>query len=97
MSFVFTFTPSGIGMSASKYDECTNRLAAAGFGNPNGRLYHLCYGDPNNLIVTDVWDSRENFEKFGATLMPILNELGIDPGQPVTYAVHNIIEAPVLA
>jgi hypothetical protein len=35
-----------------------------------------------------------SFEKFGATLMPILGQLGIDPGQPVAHSVHNIIEAP---
>jgi len=29
------------------------------------------------LRVSDVWDSRENFDRFGQTLMPILQELGI--------------------
>jgi len=94
MSIVFTFTPAGASMTASKYDECIKRLEAAGAGNPKGRIYHVCYGDPDNLMVTDVWDSAESFEKFGATLMPILGQLGIDPGQPVAHSVHNIIEAP---
>jgi hypothetical protein len=95
MSFVLTFTPAG--MTASKYDECTQRLEAAGAGSPKGRLYHVCYGDSNNVMVTDVWDSVENFEKFGATLMPILGELGVDPGQPTPQPVHNVIEAPAFA
>ena len=97
MSFVFTFTPAGVGMSASQYDECIKRLDAAGAGNPKGRLYHACYGDPSNLLVTDVWDSVGNFQKFGDTLMPILNEVGIDPGQPVVHPVHSIIETPAYA
>lgn len=97
MSFVFTFTPAGIGMSAAKYDECIQRLEAAGAGNPKGRLYHVCYGDPNNLMVTDVWDSVENFENFGGTLLPILAELGVNPGQPGAHLVHNVIEAPAYA
>ena len=94
MSFVFTFTPEASGMTSGKYDECLKRLEAAGAGNPRGRLYHVCYGDPNNLLVTDVWDSVENFQKFGETLMPILKEVGIDPGNPAAHPVHNIVEAP---
>ncbi len=92
MSFVFTFDPSGGGMSAAKYDEVIKKLAAAGQGNPKGRLYHVCYGDPNDLHVTDVWDSMENFQAFGQTLMPILQSLGIDPGQPRVNPVHNVIK-----
>ena len=97
MSFVFTFTPTGAGMDASQYDECIKRLEAAGVGNPTGRLYHACYGDPKNLNVVDVWDSVENFQKFGQTLMPILNELGINTGEPTVHPVHNVIEAHVYA
>ena len=84
-------------MTSVKYDECIKRLEAAGAGNPTGRLYHVCYGDPNNLMVTDVWDSVENFQKFGETLMPILTEIGIDAGNPAVYPVHNIVEAPAFA
>ena len=84
-------------MTSGKYDECIRRLEAAGAGNPPGRLYHVCYGDPNNLIVTDVWDSVENFQKFGETLLPVLNEIGIDPGNPAVHPVHNIVEAAAFA
>ena len=34
---------------------------------------------------------RESFEAFGATLLPIMAELGADPGQPMVMPVHNII------
>jgi hypothetical protein len=30
--------------------------------------------------------------EFGATLMPILGEMGIDPGQPSVMPVHNMIQ-----
>jgi hypothetical protein len=42
--------------------------------------------------VFDVWESEESFDAFGQTLMPILAELGIDPGQPQVSEVHNIIQ-----
>jgi hypothetical protein len=91
------FTPEEPGMTARQYDECIKRLEGVGAGNPKGRLYHVCYGDAKNLMVTDVWDSVENFQKFGETLMPILKEIGIDPGNPAVHPVHNVIEVPAFA
>jgi hypothetical protein len=89
MSFVLTFAPSG--MTAARYDECVEKLNAAGAGSPKGRSYHVCYGDPNSLQVTDVWESMEDFQAFGETLIPILQSLGVDPGQPTPQEVRNII------
>ena len=67
------------------------RLTAAGAGAPPGRLHHTCYGDPSALRVVDVFDTQANFESFGKTLVPILQELGVDVGQPEITPVHNII------
>ncbi len=78
-------------MPADRYDEVMKRLADAGAANPPGRLYHAAFGDPSGLQVFDVWDSKESFEAFGPTLMPILGSLGIDPGQPMPAAIHNIV------
>ena len=89
MPFVLKFKPSGF--TAAKYDEAIKQLNAAGAGSPKGRSYHVCYGDPNSVYVTDVWDSMENFQAFGQTLVPILHSLGVDPGQPDIQQVHNII------
>jgi hypothetical protein len=41
--------------------------------------------------VFDVWESQEAFEAFGTTLLPIMAELGADPGQPMVARVHNVI------
>ena len=90
MPFAVAFTPTS--MSAAQYDECIKQLEQVGAGAPAGRLYHLCYTSSNQLRVLDVWESRESFEKFGQTLMPILQRLGIDPGQPTISEAHNIIK-----
>ena len=87
-----SFDPSGGGMSAEQYDKAIKKLEAAGVGNPTGRLYHVCFGEANNLKVIDVWDTVENFQKFGNTLMPILQQLSVDPGQPQIDATRNIIK-----
>ena len=44
------------------------------------------------IQVFDIWESQESFEAFGATLVPIMTELGADPGQPMVAPVHNIIK-----
>ena len=79
-------------MTTAKYDEIIKRLEQAGAGAPAGRLYHVCFGDKDNLRVSDIWDSTESFERFGETLRPILLELGLDPGEPEVIEVYNILE-----
>jgi hypothetical protein len=77
--------------SAEQYDDAISRLEAAGAGSPPGRSYHCAFSAGPNVHVFDVWDSQEAFEKFGETLMPILGELGADPGEPMVAEIHNVI------
>jgi hypothetical protein len=78
-------------MTAAQYDEIFARLDAAGAGHPKGRLYHSCFGTGDELQIFDIWESQEDFDKFGVALMPILSELGLDPGRPTVEPVHNLI------
>ncbi len=89
MAISFYFAPES--MSAEQYDDVTRRLAAAGQAAPAGRLYHVAFSGGGGVQVFDVWDSQASFYAFGQTLMPILAEVGIDPGQPQVAEVHNII------
>jgi hypothetical protein len=82
------------GMSADKYNECIKRLKQAGAAHPAGRSYHASFGTSDKLMVFDVWTSRAAFDKFGKTLMPILQQLGVDPGQPSVMEIHNVITPP---
>ena len=83
------FSPAA--MSATQYDECIKLLKKAGAGNPAGRSYHSAFGSKDKLMVFDVWTSQSAFDKFGKTLMPILQQLGIDAGQPMVMPVHKVI------
>ena len=89
MAIGIYFSPKS--MSAQQYDECIRNLANAGAGAPAGRMYHACFGTPDHVMVFDVWDSQESFERFGQTLLPILAALGVDPGPPSVMPIHNII------
>ena len=89
MAIGIYFAPAA--MSAAKYDECIKLLRKAGAGSPAGRSYHAAFGPKDNLMVFDVWTSQAAFDKFGKTLMPILQQLGIDLGQPNVMPVHKVI------
>ena len=77
--------------SADQYDRVTRRLEETGAGAPQGRSYHCAFEVGNALHVFDVWDSQADFERFGETLMPILQEAGVDPGTPDVSPIHNVI------
>jgi hypothetical protein len=79
-------------MSSAQYDDIMKRLDAAGAASPPGRLHHSCFGPPDHMMVYDVWDSAESWEQFGAILMPILGEIGVDPGQPEIMPLHNMVQ-----
>src|SRR5204862_7347949 len=89
MAIGIYFNPAA--MSAAKYDECIKLLKKAGAGNPAGRSYHAAFGPKDRLMVFDVWTSQAAFDKFGKTLMPILQGLGIDPGKPEVMPVQRVI------
>jgi hypothetical protein len=84
MSVLIRFAPASL--TAQQYDEVIRKL---GDESPDGREYHVCFGSDGNLRVSEIWDSKEQFAAFGERLMPILAEVGIDPGQPEFIEVHN--------
>ena len=86
----FTFT----GLNAASYDECIKRLKKAGAGHPPGRSHHSAFGPPDRLMVYDVWSSQAAFERFGKTLMPILDALGVKPDAPQLMPIHKVITPP---
>jgi hypothetical protein len=57
-----------------------------------GLLAHIAGEGENGFRVVDVWESEEAFRRFGETLIPILQELGIE-GQPEIYAAHTYVSA----
>jgi hypothetical protein len=90
MSICVRFSPTGL--TAEKYDESTRLLEEAGVDfPPEGLDYHVCFGSEGNLRVSEIWDSRGQFEAFGERLMPVLTKAGIEfSGEPEVFEVHNI-------
>jgi hypothetical protein len=79
------------GLSVDEYNECIKRLKQAGAAHPAGRSYHASFGPRDKLMVFDVWTSQAAFDKFGKTVTPILQQLGVEPGQPSVMEIHKVI------
>jgi hypothetical protein len=90
MALALHFKPNGF--STATYDEAVSKIeeAGAGFGNVPGRMFHCAAEVDGQIEVFDVWESEEQFKKFGETLGPIMGSLGADPGQPRVMTVHNV-------
>jgi hypothetical protein len=89
VSVLIRFSPASL--TAKQYDEVVRRLTGEGVFPADGLDYEICFGSDGNLKVSQVWDSQQQLEAFGARLRPILADLGINPGEPEVVEVHNII------
>jgi hypothetical protein len=86
----FTAAPS---MTSEKYDETVKRLEKSGQWPPDGLSYHVAFSSGGSFRVSEIWDSREQFDTFGKRLMPILTDVGVElAGDPEMLEIHNIIQ-----
>jgi hypothetical protein len=79
------------GFTPEKYDAAIKKLDAAGAGSPKGRLNHFALESDGAIQVFDVWETQEDFDAFGKTLVPILTELGVELSEPSVAYIHNSI------
>jgi hypothetical protein len=86
----FTAAPA---VSREQYDESVRRLEGSGDWPPEGLAYHVAFRSEGKLRVSEIWDSREQFDAFGKRLMPVLTDVGIElSGEPEMLEVYNIIQ-----
>ena len=74
MSLVIRFSPPSL--TAEQYDSAIRRLTEDGVFPADGLDYEICFGSPGNLKVSQVWDSQEQLDAFGARLAACA---GFDP------------------
>jgi steroid delta-isomerase-like uncharacterized protein len=94
MAFIYTVNPDPP-MTREVYDRIRARLTEAGQGNPPGLICHVCHGSEGDLRVTDIWETREDWERFSDTLRPILRELGGNPREPLASEVRAMNSGPL--
>ena len=91
MSVLIRFAPTSV-TTTEQYDETIRRLQEGGDFPPDGMEYHVCFLSDGNVRVSEIWDSQEQLDAFGERLMPLLDEVGIDPGEPEILQIHNIVK-----
>ncbi len=84
------FTPESI--TTDQYDETVQRLEKSGDWLPEGLEYHVAFESDGKFRVSEIWDSQEQFDAFGQRLMPVLKDVGIEPGQPEILEIHNVVK-----
>ena len=88
-STLVRFTPKSV--TTEQYDQVMRKLDKSGDWLPDGLEYHVAFGTNGNVRVSEIWDSKEQFDAFGKRLMPLLKESGIElSGPPELIEIHNI-------
>ena len=82
------------GATLDQYDQVVKKMGfrPGGPGAPGG-LFHWVTKTKDGIRVTDVWESREHFERFSKEkIAPYTAEAGI-PGPPriTFFEVHNYL------
>ena len=84
-------------LTQERYDESVRRLTGgkSRLESPadwpvEGLLAHIAGQGESGFRVVDVWESEDAFRRFGETLMPILQEIGVE-GQPEIYPAHAFV------
>jgi hypothetical protein len=82
------------GVDRAKYDAVINELDSKRTAEP-GAIVHLAgFLGPDEICVVDVWESREQFEKFGERLRPVLQKHGIPEQTPEIVELYGLISYP---
>jgi len=79
-------------LNADTYAAINERLCD--LDAPPGRTFHAAFHVDEQIHVFDVWESHDAFDAFGAVLLPLLTEYGVDPGQPRIGEIERIVTAP---
>ena len=86
------------GVTVEQYEEARSRVGWE-TDVPDGAVLHIAGADGDDLRVTDVWESPEQFQRFvDERLMPAVKEIGIE-GEPEVrfYPVQAIFNPRVPA
>jgi len=91
MSIVVRYSPVPAS-TIEQYDEVMRRLQESGEMPADGFEFHVAFLSGDQLLVSEVWDSPEQLEAFGARIMPLLADVALEhSGHPEILEVHNII------
>jgi hypothetical protein len=92
VSIVVLYNPPSL--TTDGYEETDRLLREAGVDpHPEGLEFHVCFGSDGNLRISEIWESREQFEAYGRelSLMPVFKQIPFDSGgAPEIFEVHKL-------
>ena len=87
MSLVVRFPLSGV--TKEQYDAVHGALKESGVWPPAGCLLHVCFGDAQDIRVSEIWE--EQLAAFGEKLGPKLQAAGVElTGPPEVFEAHEV-------
>jgi len=79
--------------TTEQYDEVIRRLEESDALPADGFDYHVAFYSEGQLLVSEIWDSQEQFEAFGQRVTSILADVALEhTGHPEILEVHKVIK-----
>ena len=82
------------GATLDQYDQVIEKMGLTPRGaGPAGLLFHWVAQTDNGIRVTDVWETREQFDRFAQEQIgPYTQEVGIPNAPEISfYEVHSYL------
>jgi hypothetical protein len=82
------------GASLDQYDQVLEKMGfTPGGSGPPGALFHWVTATDDGFRVTDVWETREQFDRFAQeSIGPLSAEVGLtEPPQISFHEVHSYL------
>jgi hypothetical protein len=82
------------GGTLDQYDQVLEKMALSDGSLPDGGVFHWVTETDDGFRVTDVWESRAQFDKFAEEQIgPYSEEVGIpNPPEITEHEVHNSLK-----
>lgn len=84
------------GATADQYDAAVKAIGHGAPGTPHvgGALFHWAAVTSDGVRVVDVWDSREQFERFSQEkIVPAVEQAGMPAPEIQFFDIHNYLVA----
>jgi hypothetical protein len=85
------------GATLDQYDQVLGKMGfSAGGSGPPGALFHWATATEGGFRVTDVWETREQFDRFAQERIgPLSAEVGLTAQPQMSfYEVHSYLTGP---
>jgi len=77
------------GATTDQYDEAVKAMGLAPGDQHPGALFHWAAQTESGVRVVDVWESKEDFERFAQEqILPVSRQVGLPEPEIAYYDVH---------